>query len=479
LRNIDFPQGVYQNHKGLFMCSLSRGDDVRAQQELATTLSLLEKYRATIIEGDNRNKFFDNEQSVYDLAIDFASGKLKNQEQAFDYSETSRARSLFDLLKSSPKLPAVKSEVDSSTPKVFSPLTYSSIRDQLPTESQMLQYAVLKDKLVIWVVNNQKMTMAVKSISADSLNQKIAKYLDSVSQASDLEGPSPLGKELFDDLIGPIQPYLDSRKLLCIIPDKGLNTLPFAALISTTSGKYLIEEYSISYAPSASVFIQASHHAKALETNNRERLLSVGNPSFDHDSFPELSELPEAATEARAISAYYQSADVLIGADARKPAVVGAIADAQVIHLAMHAIDNPGDELHSRLVLAKDSAKSVSEECLEAHELYRLKLPRVRLLVLSACRSGVGDYYRGEGTLSLARPFLAAEVPLVVASLWPVDSKATQELMVNFHKLRKPGFPSAEALRQAQLSLIKSDNDRLRQPFSWAAFFVTGGYANF
>jgi CHAT domain-containing protein len=376
-------------------------------------------------------------------------------------------------------VPAENSEVDSSTAKVFSALTYSRIKGQLSPETQILQYAVLQDKLVIWVVNNNKLTMTMKSIPADTLNQRIAKYLESVSQASDLARSIQSGKELFDDLIGPVQPYLDTHKQLCIIPDKALNTLPFGALISTNSGKYLIEEYCISYAPSASVFIQASNHAKTLESSNRERLLSVGNPSFDHDSFPALSELPEAEIEARTISSYYQNADVLVGASARKRAVVDGMANAQVIHLAMHAVDNFGDELHSRLVLAKDPGKSGGEDCLESHELYRLKLPRARLLILSACRSGVGDYYQGEGTLSLARPFLAAEVPLVVASMWPVDSKATKELMINFHKLRKPGFPSAEALRQAQLSLIKSDDERLRKPYSWAAFFITGGYANF
>lgn len=478
-QNLDFPTAIYQAHKGLFMCQAMRGDDAKAQQELATTLTALEKYRSTIVEGDNRNKFFDNEQSVYDLAIDFAAAKLKNPEQAFNYSEASRARSLFDLLKASPKVQGTNLTADSTPAKVFSPLTYEGIKDQIPAETHILQYAVLQDKLVIWVVNNRKLTMTEKSISEDVLNQRITKFLDSLSQRGDAPNTTLLGRELFDDLIGPVQNLLDVHKQLCIIPDKALNTIPFGALVSTSSGKYLIEDYCISYAPSSSVFIQASNHAKSLEMDHSEKLLSVGNPSFDRGSYPALAELPEAATEARSISAYYPAADVLIGPNARKRAIVAAMANAQVIHLALHAINNSGDELHSRLVLAKDQGESASDECLEAHELYRLKLPRARLLILSACRSGVGDYYQGEGTLSLARPFLAAEVPMVVASLWPVDSKATEELMVNFHRLRTPGLPSAEALRRAQVALIRSDNEQLRQPYSWAAFFVTGGYAQF
>ena len=476
LQNIDFPTGVYQSHKGLFMCSLSLGDDARAQQELETTLSSLEKYRATIVEGDNRNKFFDNEQSVYDLAIDFATSRLKNREQAFDYSEASRARSLFDLINSSPKVPGKNQDL--TPPKVLSPLSFSKINEQLPGQTQIVQYAILRDKLVIWVINNQGLTLTEKRISEESLNQKIASFVNAVTATNETNAVTRQAKELFSDLIEPVQQLLDSHKQLCIVADKSLNTLPFGALISPTSGNYLIEDYCISYAPSSSVFIAATNHANSLTLNHGEKLLSVGNPSFDRNSFPQLSDLPEAASEAKAISAYYSKAEVLIGPNARKDAVVGGMANAQVIHLAAHAIDKSGDELHAGLVLAKNGGKSPNDECLQADQLYRMKLPNARLLILSACRSGVGDYYQGEGTLSLARTFLAADVPMVVASLWPVDSKATEELMIKFHRSRKY-MSSAAALREAQLFLIKNDNQQLRQPYSWAAFFLTGGYANF
>jgi len=106
-------------------------------------------------------------------------------------------------------------------------------------------------------------------------------------------------------------------------------------------------------------------------------------------------------------------------------------------------------------------------------ELYGIKLPRTRLVVLSACQSGLGQYYRGEGIVSLVRPLLAAGVPTVVASLWPVDSKATSDLMVEFHKQRKltAGVQAAEALRRAQIALART----YEHPFYWAPFIVVGG----
>ena len=80
--------------------------------------------------------------------------------------------------------------------------------------------------------------------------------------------------------------------------------------------------------------------------------------------------------------------------------------------------------------------------------------------------------------MSLARPFMARGVPLVVSSLWPVESDATAELMVGFHRYRKgSGLPTAEALRLAQLDMLHGERQLYRSPYYWAAFNLTGGYA--
>jgi CHAT domain-containing protein len=100
--------------------------------------------------------------------------------------------------------------------------------------------------------------------------------------------------------------------------------------------------------------------------------------------------------------------------------------------------------------------------------------------VLSACRSGVERYYKGEGMIGMSRAFLAAGVPLVSASLWPVDSEATSRLMILFHKHRKTdGLSTAEALRRAQLEMSKDPSQQFRHPSNWASFILIGGYADF
>jgi CHAT domain-containing protein len=102
-----------------------------------------------------------------------------------------------------------------------------------------------------------------------------------------------------------------------------------------------------------------------------------------------------------------------------------------------------------------------------------MKLPRTKLVILSACQTGLGHYYRGEGIVSLVRPFLALKVPTVVASLYSVDSQATAALMIDFHRLRKKkNLGAGDALRTAQRNMIADAT--FRHPFYWASFIAVG-----
>ena len=82
--------------------------------------------------------------------------------------------------------------------------------------------------------------------------------------------------------------------------------------------------------------------------------------------------------------------------------------------------------------------------------------------------------------IGMSRSFLAAGVPLVAASLWPVDSNPTADLMTSFHRYRKrAGFSSAVALRQAQLDMLNSPERTYDRAYYWASFVLIGGYASF
>jgi CHAT domain-containing protein len=132
------------------------------------------------------------------------------------------------------------------------------------------------------------------------------------------------------------------------------------------------------------------------------------------------------------------------------------------------------------LAAERQSTSKENDGVLQTFEFYKMNLSRPRLVVLSACQTGIEQNYKGEGAVGLARPFEAAGIPLVVASLWPVESYPTKELMVAFHRHRKSDRQStAQALRQAQLDMIQSGSPEFRKPYHWAAYTVVGGHANF
>ena len=118
----------------------------------------------------------------------------------------------------------------------------------------------------------------------------------------------------------------------------------------------------------------------------------------------------------------------------------------------------------------------IRESC-TAREIYGLRLDRTRLVVLAACDTG-NEYIPGsEGATSLARAFLAAGVPTVVASLWSVDDRATAGLFDRFHRFLIAGDDPVDALRKAQLELLHGSDPRDRSPRAWAAFEVIGASA--
>ena len=133
--------------------------------------------------------------------------------------------------------------------------------------------------------------------------------------------------------------------------------------------------------------------------------------------------------------------------------------------------------MRSRLLLAKDPA---GNDALTAAEVFGKQLPQARLVVLSACQTEIERYDDGEGMIGIARTFLAAGAPLVVASQWPVDSAATADLMIRFHRSRKlEGLSTTAALRRAQQEMLAGADEQRRNPYYWAAFLPVGGHTDY
>lgn len=472
---IDFPLSYYEAKKNRLYCYLEVKEDETISREIEDVLKIFEANRREILEEQNRNSFFDNEQSIYDLAVEYEFSK-GNYEKAFNYAETSRARSLLDIQEYGAKLIS-----ESNQPQIVfdkrttsTPLLLNEIRSQLPPQIQLIEYSILRDQVVMWLVTKDVFKAFSYKIPKAELENKVNEFLQSVEQKDNKETIS--AEELFTILFQPFENHLDKSKQVFIIPDKILFRLPFSALFSSERKQYLVVDYKLTLSPSANVLLNSSANARKHGFRDAEKLLSIGNPKFDQTLFSNLPSLISAEKEAKDIANFYSEAEVLTGDQVTKERFKESLIEANIVHFAGHYVADESSPLLSSFLIAGngEAGRLTNYELLEQH------LSKTKLIVLAACETGLEGYFDGEGAVGAGRIFLASGVPLIIASQWKIDSDATIGVMREFHRFRKTqAMDTISALQKAQVEMLNGENRELRQPFYWAAFSAIGGYTDF
>ena len=220
-----------------------------------------------------------------------------------------------------------------------------------------------------------------------------------------------------------------------------------------------MEAHTLSVLPSASSLFFMDKQI----TGERDSLLALGNPARQGPEPP----LRFAEEEVRVISKNFQRSTLRTGREATESLVkADAWAGTGIIHLAAHGKYNSAEPLKSCLLLSPDGTNDGN---LETFEIFSLRI-NPRLVVLSACESGIGKLEGGDEVQGLNRAFLYAGAGGVLSSLWSVSDQSTYRLMEHFYGLLG-SMPAAEALREAQIRLKKE----FPSPFHWAPFYLTGG----
>ena len=190
---------------------------------------------------------------------------------------------------------------------------------------------------------------------------------------------------------------------------------------------------------------------------------------------PATARLPGSRAEVGAIRRLFgPRATVLDGAEATKRALRQSGTGYDVLHLATYGVLNRRNPLFSYVELAADSS---GDGRLEAHEIYGLAVD-ARLVVLSACQTGVGsgmlaDVPPGDDWVGLTDAFLVAGASRVAGTLWPVEDRATADLMAWFYERLVAGDGEADALASAQRRAIATRG--MASPYYWAGFELVGG----
>ncbi len=269
-----------------------------------------------------------------------------------------------------------------------------------------------------------------------------------------------------------------SRKTskVIIIPDGRLGTIPFEVLLSEPTASltsyaympYLCKQKSISYAFSATLFVQNNSQTLPTQTTKGDIILCAPVDFSIHKQ----TSLQGSETEVLRLKEFFVSQGFAVKCYLHKEAnkkIFTQLQNPTILHLATHGEVNEDSPEFSQILLA---GKSMEEAHLYSSDIYNLRLP-ADLISLSACETGLGKVYRGEGIVGLTRALFYAGARNVAVSLWTVSDNSTAELMFKFYEQKfQGGLSYSEALREAKIALQMSED--YSAPYYWAAFILVG-----
>lgn len=320
-----------------------------------------------------------------------------------------------------------------------------------------------------------------------ALGQHIAQVRDMAQFAYQARGDTTLpawaqaARALYRDLIAPLETWLPPRVVLVAAGE--LATVPFEALLRRPVSAaqpmrqwpFWLRTQEISYAPSAGIWLMQKAAPPAGRPRAAYALLAyapavAGLPAQEGaQRGPTWDPLVASRAEAEAV-ATAMGGELRLGPEATLSRFRAEAGQAQVLHLATH-----GQVLDARprfSFLAFAAADTPRMAPLYLADLYTLRL-QAELVVLSACETGLGKLYPGEGIASLARGFAYAGARSILTTLWRVSDQGSQRLMARFYHHLQAGQRKAAALRAAKLDLL-ADRPDYAHPYYWAGYVLQG-----
>jgi CHAT domain-containing protein len=430
---------------------LDAGNDKAAESDLLAGIAEVETQREKATSEESRQTFLNTAVDLYDEAMRM---RLRHGEEgaAFDVLETRRARWLLDRF--------AGDECPDGTPVE----TYESLRRKIPSGTAIISYSI-SQRVDAWVATTAVLKHFTFPRSRDQVARDIAEWREAITSRAAAPLQDRLSMSLYDELIGPMQQELSAVQSIVVVPDQALANVAFSALLDKRSGRFLIENYAVIVAPSANLYIRCLARSRMLPPNNS--VLIVANPALGDDD--SLAPLAGADSEGSEIAGILPNASLLRGSEATVTNFLGLARRAGLIHFAGHAQLNPLRPELSSLVFAPDHEGGRSR--LYARDIYREHLAATSLVVLAACDSANGRI-DSDSSLSLATAFLAAGAPAAIASLWPVDDATSAQFFGRFYHNIRRGMSAAQALREAQISSLRSDAANRAM---WAAYQIIGG----
>jgi CHAT domain-containing protein/tetratricopeptide (TPR) repeat protein len=414
-----------------------------AQTDLERGLSVVATLRSHVARGPDQATLTDVLRGLVEQLADLHVGR-QHVDEALIVAEAARGHD-------------VVSGRETAAPQVANA---REITVAIPRQTSILEFVVGERDTFVWLLQHDAMRFARVSVDRATLERLV----DAARQES-YRGASV--KELRHLLLEKVDRFIGPSDALVVVADGPLHLLPFAALPGRQT-PFLAQEHPLAYAVSATAWIRAQS-APARATGPPRSIVAAGAPLVNHDLYPDLPDLPYAGREATVVGRLYPDALTVLDADVTRDALVRALATSDVVHFAGHAIVNPLSASRSELVVFSTDGGGLT-----AADIRALPNVRARIVVLAACESNGGLLTQSEGPLGLARAFLAAGVPTVVASRWKLDDRASLAFFTAFHRAYSASGDAAAAVQAAQKQMITAPDSLLRDPAVWAGITVFG-----
>jgi CHAT domain-containing protein len=382
-----------------------------------------------------------------------------NVYQLHDYMTSDRITYLNRQLERMMSLKIVESNVSLQL------LTY--YREQLTPNQAVVQYSLDKDQSVLHALYFSRDTVCFYQYASKDLKNKLVYYQKCIKNYTSIDKEKLTFVEtsyyLYQKLIQTFESDLHKRTDLVIIPDRNLHQIPFESLMESNkfidfkSAPYLINRsnLTISYAPSWKIF----------QLNSTKNEVSINDKLIYFTYGKNTSEIPCAGEEVDSMKLIFgQQADIFTGANCTKSQFLKSWKQNYgILHLALHAQGKTDSLFNNKIWF-----KTKKQDALYGFELTGTQT-LIKLVVLSACETNVGNTDLGEGVYSMARYFLQSNAKTVVASLWQIEDCPNAQIMRIFYHLLRRGQKPKQALCSAKRLFLKQNSDNLlAHPSYWA-----------
>jgi CHAT domain-containing protein len=421
---------------------LAAGDPDAALADFEKGIRMLESQRGRVRDYQLRSGVFDDARELFVEAVS-ASLQFDDLRRAFEYLERGRARTILE-------------ELDDTSGALAS-VPVASIQRSLEEGTILLSYALLPNRVAIFVVDSKDIVVRFSDVPATEAAALARSFVLDMTRRRDVTDKAAA---LYEMLIEPIHDLVPAAATLAIVPDPELEQVPFSALRDRSANRYLIESHEIVMQPSGAVFAAAQRRASTVRTKDTPSAAIFANPELPQKSA--FTSLPGAEAEAASLARLYRERVLHVRRNATVASFTRDAPRHEIVQFSGHAEIDSAEPWKSALIL---------DERLTARDIAAMRFSRTRLIVLGACSTLAPTAGRVESTSSIARAFLMAGVPAVVGALWDVDDTTTAELMTRFHERIARGDAAGAALRDVQRGMI---DDRNHHPADWAAFTVLG-----